>query len=164
MSILGGLDVRSDCTYPDPGGASSARFGHGAKICRTTLAICINCGDISYDEKSTREAHCINCEVTIQLILNPRTHWSITVSFCQFSDWQLLISCIFGSNGTLYISWKFPLLLVLPILLPKIHEVRSLQSLNWQKLVVTDQSVRGFTNALITSESAIYWPLRQKKD
>ena len=27
----------------------------------------------------------------------PRKHWSITVSFCQFSDWKLLISCIFGS-------------------------------------------------------------------
>ena len=30
--------------------------------------------------------------------LKLRAHWSVTVSFCQFSDGKLLISCIFSSN------------------------------------------------------------------
>ena len=36
--------------------------------------------------------------------LKPRTHWSVTVSFCQFSDWQLLISCIFGRDCILWLE------------------------------------------------------------
>ena len=57
------------------------------------------------------------------------------ISFCQFSEWQLLISCIFGSNWTLYFGWKFLLLFLLPSIL-----------LNWQKLTVTNQCVRGLTS------------------
>ena len=41
-----------------------------------------------------------------------RTHWSVTVICCQFSDWQLLISCIFGSNWTLYFGWKFLIIII----------------------------------------------------
>ena len=78
-------------------------------------------------------------------LLKLRTHLSVTVSFCQFSDSQFLISCIFGSNWTLYFRWKFLLLLLLlPISLMKIHKIRNFQSLNWQKLAVTVQCVRGF--------------------
>ena len=33
----------------------------------------------------------------------------------------------------------------MPILLPKIHEISSFQSLNWHKLTVTDQCVRGLS-------------------
>ena len=73
-----------------------------------------------------------------------RTHWSVTVSFCQFSDWKLLISCNFASNiGNNNNNRNFQPKLSVQ-LLPKIHEIRSCQSLNWQKLIVTDQCVVGF--------------------
>ena len=78
------------------------------------------------------------------LALMPRTHWSVTIRVCQLSDWQLLVSCIFSSNWILCFGWKLLLLLLLPILLPKIHEIKSCQSLNWQKLTVIHQCVRGF--------------------
>ena len=44
------------------------------------------------------------------------------------------------------------LLLLLPILLPKIHEIRNFESLNCQKLIVTDQRVRGFRKKLSIPE------------
>ena len=81
------------------------------------------------------------------------THWSVTVSFCQFSDWQLLISCVFGSNWTLYFVCKFLSLLLLPILLPNTHELRSFQSLNGQKLTVTDHCMRGFSGDMCSHKA-----------
>ena len=44
---------------------------------------------------------------SVKLGLKPRTRWSVTVSFCQFTDWQLLISCIFGNSWTLYFGGNF---------------------------------------------------------
>ena len=52
---------------------------------------------------------------------------------------------VFSAVTTLYFGWKFLLLLLFPILLPKIHEIRSFQALNWQNLTVTDQCVRDFS-------------------
>ena len=83
---------------------------------------------------------------TVEKFLLPKAacNWSVTVSFWQSRDSMLLILCIFGSNWTLYFGWKFLLLLSLPILMSKIHEIRSCKSLNWRKLTVTDKCVRGF--------------------
>ena len=91
-----------------------------------------------------------NKELGFKIDIKPRTNWSVPVSFCQFSDWQLVISFIFGCKWTLYFGWNF--LLSLPILLPKIHEIRSFQSLNWQKVTVTDQCVHGLNNSSFTAE------------
>ena len=102
--------------------------------------------------------HSNNVHLNSRLALisqKPRTHWPVAVSFCQLSDWQLLISCIFGSNWTYY-AWKFLLLLLLPILLPKIREIRSFQSLNWQKLAVTDQCVLGLTSLFVCATSLLW--------
>ena len=38
------------------------RFGHGAKTCRATEPVCVNCGDKRHEEICELPAHCINCE------------------------------------------------------------------------------------------------------
>ena len=73
-----------------------------------------------------------NCSFGV-LFLKPRAHWSVTASFCQFSDWKLLISCISGSNiGNNNNNRNFQPKQSVQ-LLQKIYEIRSCQPLNWQK-------------------------------